>query len=145
MLDRKFFSDCLQILQFNFQFDCPEEYLDLVYDKIKSITGKKRLMFCINQLIDTKNLKDWNKEFGYKGRMSVKDWLDLLIPAKIIVGYTQAKFNGNSHKLPIYEFPADYLADLNQSKNDLQGQQSIENQKQVKTYTKTITTNLKSK
>ena len=154
MLNHTIFSKGLLMLKANFEFDNNEIYMELVYDNIKEKCGPKRFMACINNLLLNKSKEDWNKAYGFKGRMAVKDWLDIVIPAKIVIGYEVKKYNGNLHKMPIFDYPADYLAELknhpdrselNSEKKQLEGQQATQNQNNIQTYIKEINNNLKSK
>ena len=154
MLNHTIFSKGLLMLKTNFEFDNNEIYMELVYENIKEKCGPKRFMACINDLLLNKSKEDWNKAYGFKGRMAVKDWLNIVIPAKIVIGYEVEKYNGNLHKMPIFEYPADYLAELknhpdrselNREKKQLEGQQATQNKNNMPTYIKQINNNLKSK
>ena len=154
MLNYAIFTKGFLTLKANFEFDYNEIYMELVYENIKEKCGPKRFIACINNLLLNKSKEDWNKAYGFKGRMAVKDWLDIVIPAKIIIRYEVEKYNGNLHKMPIFEYPADYLAELknhpdrselNSEKKQLEGQQATQNQNNIQTYIKQINNNLKSK
>ena len=155
MLNHTIFSKGLLMLKANFEFDNNEIYMELVYDNIKEKCGPKRFMACINNLLLNKSKEDWNKAYGFKGRMAVKDWLDIVIPAKIVIGYKETReFGTFIPRNPIFDYPADYLAELknhpdrselNGEKKQLEGQQATQNQNNMQTYTKQISNNLKSK
>ena len=155
MLNYTTFSKGLLMLKTNFEFDNNEIYMELVYDNIKEKCGPKRFMACIDNLLLNKSKEEWNKAYGFKGRMAVKDWLDIVIPAKIIIGYKETReFGTFIHRNPIFEYPDDYLAELknssdrlklNSEKKELEGQQATQNQKNIQTYIKQINNNLKSK
>ena len=158
MLNHTIFSKGLLMLKANFEFDNNEIYMELVYENIKEKCGPKRFMACINNLLLNKSKEDWNKAYGFKGRMAVKDWLDIVIPAKIIIGsYCEYKgFGIYSCRVPnpIFDYPADYLAELknhpdrselNSEKKQLEGQQATQNKNNMPTYIKQISNNLKSK
>ena len=154
MLNYAIFTKGFLTLKANFEFDYNEIYMELVYENIKEKCGPKRFMACIKDLLLNKSKEDWNKAYGFKGRMAVKDWLDIIIPAKIIIRYEVEKYNGNLHKMPIFEYPADYLAELknhpdrselNSEKKQLEGQQATQNKNNMQTYIEQINNNLKSK
>ena len=161
MLNHTIFLQGLMMLQANFEFEDNKIYMKLVYDNIKEKCGPKRFMACIDNLLLNKSKEDWNKAYGFKGRMAVKDWLDIVIPAKIVIGYycdykkgIYRVYNGNLHNMAIFEYPADYLAELknhpdrselNSEKKQLEGQQATQNKNNMQTYIKEINNNLKSK
>ena len=155
MLNHTIFLQGLMMLQANFEFEESKIYMKLVYDNIKEKCGPKRFMACINNLLLNKSKEDWNKAYGFKGRMAVKDWLDIVIPAKTVIGYKETReFGTFIPRNPIFDYPADYLAELknhpdrselNSEKKQLEGQQATQNQNNMQTYIKEINNNLKSK
>lgn len=154
MLNHTTFLQGLMMLQANFEFEENKIYMKLVYENIKEKCGPKRFMACIDNLLLNKSKEDWNKAYGFKGRMAVKDWLDIVIPAKIIIGYREYKEFGTFRRSPIFEYPDDYLAELknhpdrselNSEKKQLEGQQATQNKNNMQTYIKQINNNLKSK
>lgn len=143
------------MLKTNFEFDNNEIYMELVYENIKEKCGPKRFMACINDLLLNKNKEDWNKAYGFKGRMAVKDWLDIVIPAKIVKEYSIKPVGSDfTFKQTYLDYPDDYLAELknhpdrselNSEKKQLEGQQATQNKNNMQTYIKQINNNLKSK
>ena len=155
MLNYAIFTKGFLTLKTNFEFDNNEIYMELVYENIKEKCGPKRFMICINDLLLNKSKEDWNRAYGFKGRMAVKDWLDIVIPAKIIIGYKEYKeFGTFIPRNPIFEYPADYLAELknhpdrlklNGEKKQPEGQQATQNQKNIQTHIKQLNHSLKLK
>jgi hypothetical protein len=138
-----------------FEFEENEIYMELVYDNIKEKCGPKRFMACIKDLLLNKSKEDWNKAYGFKGRMAVKDWLDIVIPAKVVKEYSiKAVGSDFTVKQTYLDYPDDYLAELknhpdrselNSEKKQLEGQQATQNKNNMQTYIKQINNNLKSK
>jgi hypothetical protein len=155
MLNNTTFLQGLMMLQANFEFEENEIYMELVYDNIKEKCGPKRFMACIKDLLLNKSKEDWNKAYGFKGRMAVKDWLDIVIPAKVVKEYSiKAVGSDFTVKQTYLDYPDDYLAELknhpdrselNSEKKQLEGQQATQNKNNMQTYIKQINNNLKSK
>lgn len=155
MLNNTTFLQGLMMLQANFEFEENEIYMELVYDNIKEKCGPKRFMACIKDLLLNKSKEDWNKAYGFKGRMAVKDWLDIVIPAKVVKEYSiKAVGSDFTVKQTYLDYPDDYLAELknhpdrselNSEKKQLEGQQATQNKNNMQTYIRQINNNLKSK
>ena len=143
MLNYAIFTKGLLMLKTNFEFDNNEIYMELVYENIKEKCGSKRFMACINDLLLNKSKEDWNRAYGFKGRMAVKDWLDIVIPAKVVKEYsTKAVGSDFTIKHTYLDYPDDYLQELknhpdrlklNSEKKQLDGQQATQNQKNIQT------------
>ena len=155
MLNYAIFTKGFLTLKANFEFDYNEINMELVYDNIKEKCGPKRFMACINDLLLNKSKEDWNKTYGFKGRMAVKDWLDIVIPAKVVKECSiKAVGSDFTIKQTYLDYPDDYLAELknhpdrselNSEKKQLEGQQATQNKKNIQTHIQQLNHSLKSK
>ena len=155
MLNYAIFTKGFLTLKANFEFDYNEIYMELVYDNIKEKCGPKRFMACIKDLLLNKSKEDWNRAYGFKGRMAVKDWLDIVIPAKVVKEYsTKAVGSDFTIRQTYLDYPDDYLAELENSPNRLklngekkqpEGQQATQNQKNIQTHIQQLNHSLKLK
>ena len=86
MLSKKTFQEVLAMFAVNFGFQVDGEdgqlYKRMIYgalsDKITDEIFKQKA----NLVIQKVSLHDWNESYGYKGKPSVADWIDVFVPKK---------------------------------------------------------------
>lgn len=101
----------------NFEFTNSELYTEMVYGALKDKLTDKRFLDTCNNLLKETTKDDWNKAYGFKGRPAVKDWIDAFIPKAIEKSrYVKCKITGANLKEIYFDYPNDYLEELNQSR-----------------------------
>ena len=101
----------------NFEFTNSELYTEIVYGALKDKLTDKRFLDTCNNLLKETTKDDWNKAYGFKGRPAVKDWVDAFIPKAIEKSrYVKCPITGANLKEIYFDYPDDYLAELNQNK-----------------------------
>lgn len=117
MLTIKIFNDGFKKFQLVFEFQPDPEYQAMVYSFLKDKLTDKRFLDTCNNLLKETTKDDWNKAYGFKGRPAVKDWIDAFIPKAIEkTRYVKCKITGANLKEIYFDYPDDYLAELNQNK-----------------------------
>ncbi len=117
----------------NFEFNNSELYTEMVYGALKDKLTDKRFLDTCNNLLKETTKDDWNKAYGFKGRPAVKDWIDAFIPKAIEkTRYVKCKITGANLKEIYFDYPDDYLEELNQHKGvkfeKLEGENKNNNQ-----------------
>ena len=101
----------------SFEFTNSELYTEMVYGALKDRLTDKRFLDTCNNLLKETTKDDWNKAYGFKGRPAVKDWVDAFIPKAIEKSrYVKCKITGANLKEIYFDYPDDYLEELNQSR-----------------------------
>lgn len=128
LLSHKVFLQGFFLLKENFEFDASECYIDLIYgalkDKIDNLSFQETIQ---SNLFDVSKEK-WNKIYGYKGRPSLKDWLDafiITIPPSMIKKHKLIKCANTEENILqyYYDYPdwyLDYLQERTDRKNNQQ-------------------------
>ena len=102
----------------NFEFNNSELYTEMVYGALKDKLTDKRFLDTCNNLLKETTKDDWNKAYGFKGRPAVKDWVDAFIPKAIEKSrYVKCKITGVNLKEIYFDYPDDYLEELNQNRS----------------------------
>ena len=101
----------------NFEFTNSELYTEMVYGALKDKLTDKRFLDTCNYLLKETTKDDWNKAYGFKGRPAVKDWVDAFIPKAIEKErYVKCPITDANLKEIYFDYPDDYLEELNQNK-----------------------------
>lgn len=115
MLSIKIFNDGFKKMQLIFEFQPDPDYQKLIYDALKNKLTDERFLKSCNGILAETTKEDWNKAYGFKGRPAVKDWVDAMIPKPIEKSrYVECKITGAMLKEIYFDFPDDYLQELNQ-------------------------------
>ena len=117
MLTIKIFNDGFKKFQLNFEFQPDPEYQAMIYGALKNKLTDKRYLDTCNAILEGTSKQDWNEAYGFKGRPAIADWLDAFIPKTI--EKTRSKIcpiTGANLKEIYFDYPDDYLAELNQNK-----------------------------
>ena len=75
MITEKAFKQNLAYLEMNFNIECPPEYLKFIYQALKGKFDDEEMRYGFKILLH-KTQDEWNKEYGYKGRPAVADWVN---------------------------------------------------------------------
>lgn len=117
MLTIKIFNDGFKKFQLNFEFQPDPEYQAMIYGALKNKLTDKRYLDTCNAILEGTSKDDWNKAYGFKGRPALKDWLDAFIPKTIEkTRFKICPITGANLKELYFDYPDDYLAELNQNK-----------------------------
>ena len=101
----------------NFEFTNSELYTEMVYGALKDRLTDKRFLDTCNNILKETTKDDWNKAYGFKGRPAVKDWVDAFIPKAIEKSrHVKCPITGANLKEIYFDYPDDYLEELNQNK-----------------------------
>ena len=133
MITIKIFNDGFKKFQLVFEFQPDPEYQAMVYSFLKDKLTDKRFLDTCNNLLKETTKDDWNKAYGFKGRPAVKDWVDAFIPKAIEKErYVKCPTTGANLKEIYFDYPDDYLEELNQHKGvkfeKLEGENKNNNQ-----------------
>jgi len=80
MINAQIFITGFKKLQLTFEFDPNTEYQEMVYDALKDQINDKIFFNQCSKILLSMTKKEWNDKHGYKGRPSIKDWLEMIIP-----------------------------------------------------------------
>ena len=117
MLTIKIFNDGFKKFQLNFEFQPDPEYQAMIYGALKNKLTDKRYLDTCNAILEGTSKQDWNEAYGFKGRPAVADWLDVFIPKPVEkTRYVKCPLTGAKLKELYFDYPDDYLAELNQNK-----------------------------
>lgn len=117
MLNLKTFLKGFYMFIENFEFTNSELYSEMVYNSLKDKLTDKRFLDTCNNILKETTKDDWNKAYGFKGRPAVKDWIDAFIPKPIEKErYKKCPTTGAMLKEIYFDYPDDYLEELNQNK-----------------------------
>jgi len=80
MLDNEIFTKRFLLLSENFGFEASPEYQLAVFAALKDqITTDQFLEGTTWQILNVKG-EEWNKAYGYRGKPTIADWIDALVP-----------------------------------------------------------------
>lgn len=117
MLKIETFTQGFKKMQLSFEFEPNLEYQGMIYDSLKEKINDKMFMDACNAILKDTSKETWNKAYGFKGRPAVKDWLDAFIPSVVEkTRYVKCKITGANLKEIYFDYPDDYLEELNQNK-----------------------------
>lgn len=117
MLTIKIFNDGFKKFQLNFEFQPDPEYQAMIYGALKNKLTDKRYLDTCNAILEGTSKQDWNEAYGFKGRPAVADWLDVFIPKPVEkTRYVKCPLTGAKLKELYFDYPDNYLAELNQNK-----------------------------
>lgn len=117
MLNLKTFLKGFHLFKENFEFTSTELYTELVYKTLKDKLTDKRYLDTCTAILQGTSKQDWNEAYGFKGRPAVKDWLDVFIPKPVEKKrYSICEKTGAKSYEIYFDYPDDYLAELNQNK-----------------------------
>lgn len=117
MLTIKIFNDGFKKFQLNFEFQPDPEYQAMIYGALKNKLTDKRYLDTCNAILEGTSKQDWNEAYGFKGRPAVADWLDVFIPKPVEKKrYNLCEKTGAKSYEIYFDYPDDYLAELNQNK-----------------------------
>ena len=117
MLTIKIFNDGFKKFQLNFEFQPDPEYQAMIYGALKNKLTDKRYLDTCNAILEGTSKQDWNEAYGFKGRPAIADWLDVFIPKPVEkTRYVKCPLTGAKLKELYFDYPDDYLAELNQNK-----------------------------
>lgn len=117
MLTIKIFNDGFKKFQLNFEFQPDPEYQAMIYCALKNKLTDKRYLDTCNAILEGTSKQDWNEAYGFKGRPAIADWLDVFIPKPVEkTRYVKCPLTGAKLKELYFDYPDDYLAELNQNK-----------------------------
>ena len=117
MLTIKIFNDGFKKFQLNFEFQPDPEYQAMIYGALKNKLTDKRYLDTCNAILEGTSKQDWNEAYGFKGRPAIADWLDVFIPKPVEkTRYVKCPLTGANLKEIYFDYPDDYLAELNQNK-----------------------------
>jgi hypothetical protein len=93
MLSKNTFQEILAMFSVNFGFEVNGDngkiYKKLVYDSLCDKTNDELFKQKANLVLQKVSLHDWNESYGYRGKPSVADWLDVFVPKKQMVEKTE--------------------------------------------------------
>ena len=117
MLTIKIFNDGFKKIQTIFEFQPEPDYQKMIFDALKDKVNDQIFIDSCNEILKQTSKDDWNKAYGFKGRPALKDWLDAFIPKAIEkTRYKKCPITGANLKELYFDYPDDYLAELNQNK-----------------------------
>jgi len=117
MLTIKIFNDGFKKFQLNFEFQPDPEYQAMIYGALKNKLTDKRYLDTCNAILEETSKQDWNEAYGFKGRPAIADWLDVFIPKPVEKKrYNLCEKTGAKSYEIYFDYPDDYLAELNQNK-----------------------------
>lgn len=157
VLEFKVFEKNYNLLKDNFFASKIESdaKIAMIYKALADKVTNKMFQDHTGYIILNTTTKEWNDAYGYQGCPAVADWLKSFLPKKIEKSkYEICKITGARLVSYYLDYPDDYLQEIknqqkmlqvNSEKKQLEGQQAIQNQKNIQTYIKQINNNLKSK
>lgn len=157
ILDPKVFKNNYDLIKDNFFASKKESdaKIIMIYEALADKLTNKMFQEHTSHIILNTTTKEWNDAYGYQGCPAVADWLKSFLPKKIEKSkYEICKITGARLVRYYLDYPDNYLQEiknhqkrlqLNSEKKQLEGQQAIQNQKNIQTYIKQINNNLKSK
>jgi hypothetical protein len=117
MLNIQTFLKGFHLFKENFDFDNSKSYTEMVYNALKDKLTDERFLKSCNSILASTSKDDWNKAYGFKGRPAIKDWLNAMVPQVIEKSrYVKCKITGAMLKEIYFDYPDDYLQELNQQK-----------------------------
>lgn len=140
MLEYSIWLKGFKAIQINFDFEAPDSYIDMVFESIKDKTNNEMFLDACYKTIQQMNKQEWNKLYGYKGRPTVNDWVEAVVPKMIEKTiYEKCKITGANLVKRILVYPDCYIAFLNQNKAVKLDDSNTVNQKNIQTYINNIT------
>lgn len=115
MITSEVFYQNMHLMQINFNFDISKHdgvFLKFLYSELKDKLNDEFFSEACCKIIRSKTKEEWNKLYGYGSYPALADWLDMLIPKKIVVGKEKCRFTNMI--LDKYDYPEHYKAFLNQ-------------------------------
>jgi len=101
MLSKNTFQEVIAMFAVNFGFQVDGEdgqiYKRMIYGSLSDKTNDDLFKQKANLVLQKVSLHDWNESYGYKGKPSVADWLDVFVPKKQMVEkieYYKCKITG---------------------------------------------------
>lgn len=117
MLTIKIFNDGFKKIQLVFEFQPDSDYQQIVYNALKDKMTDRLFIDICNNILKEVSKEDWNKAYGFKGRPSIKDWIDAFVPAPVEkTRYVACKITGAMLKETYFDYPEYYLREINQQK-----------------------------
>ena len=117
MLTVKIFNHGFKKFQTIFEFQPDTEYQKMIFDALKENVNDQIFIDSCNEILKQTSKEDWNKAYGFKGRPSFKDWLDVFIPKPIKKSRYKICAITGANLLEIYfNYPDYYIEFLNQKK-----------------------------
>ena len=117
MLNLNTFLKGFHLFKENFEFSSTESYTESVYNALKNKLTDKRYLDTCTAILEGTSKQDWNEAYGFKGRPAIADWLDVFIPKPVEkTRYVKCPLTGANLKELYFDYPDDYLAELNQNK-----------------------------
>lgn len=93
MLSKNTFQEIVAMFSVNFGFEVSGDdgkiYKKLVYESLCDKTTDEFFKQKANLVLQKVSLNNWNESYGYKGKPSVADWLDVFVPKKQLVEKTE--------------------------------------------------------
>ena len=118
MLTNKNFLINFYILKENFEFTISDIYCKLVFDSLESKINDKMFIDSCNNILKNTTKEEWNKDYGYKGRPAIADWLNTFIPKmeKKRISKTEPSTGATITEIT-YDYPNWYLEIINNKQN----------------------------
>jgi hypothetical protein len=117
MLNFNTFLKGFHLFKENFEFSSSELYTESVYNALKNKLTDKRYLDTCTAILEGTSKQDWNEAYGFKGRPAIADWLDVFIPKPVEKKrYNLCEKTGAKSYEIYFDYPDDYLAELNQNK-----------------------------
>lgn len=82
LLDKKVFIEGFCILKENFDFECSQTYINLIYNGLKDKVDNESFMEDVASVLEETNKEEWVKLYGFKGRPALKNWTDCFVISK---------------------------------------------------------------
>lgn len=114
MLSIKIFNEGFKKIQLVFEFQPDPAYQELIYYALKDKLTDERFLKSCNGILAETSKDDWNKVYGFKGRPAVKDWVGAMVPQIVEKSrYVKCPLTGAMLKEIYFDYPDDYLEELN--------------------------------